>query len=54
MVIGYNTETKDIDNELDATLANLRYLCTTPEGFDEAKFDIISCSMISFLVDTIS
>ena len=28
LVIGYNTEIKDVDNELTAELANLRYLCT--------------------------
>ena len=39
MVIGGNKETKDIDNELEATLANLRYLCTYPDGFDYDKFN---------------
>ena len=39
MVIGENKETKDIDNELEETLANLRYLCTYPDGFNEAEYE---------------
>ena len=39
LVIGFSTETKDIDIELEAELANLRYLCTTPDGFNEAEFE---------------
>ena len=39
MGVGFDTETKDIDNELEAELANLRYLCTTPDGFDEVEYE---------------
>jgi len=39
MVIGFSTETKDIDNELEAELSNLRYMCTTPDGFNEAEYE---------------
>jgi outer membrane protein assembly factor BamB len=39
MVIGYNTEIKDIDSELEAELANLQYLCTYPDGFNDVKFE---------------
>jgi len=39
MVIGENKETKEINYELEAELANLRYLCTTPDGFDDVKFE---------------
>ena len=39
MVIGENKETKDIDSELEATLANLRYMCTDESGFSEEKYE---------------
>jgi outer membrane protein assembly factor BamB len=39
IVIGYNDETKDIDSELEAELANLRYLCTNPDGFNKAEYE---------------
>ena len=48
MVIGFDTETKYIDNELDATLANLRYLCTTPDGFDEAKYGYCKEELLNY------
>ena len=39
MVIGFDTKTKDTDNELEATLANLRYMCTDDSGFSEEKYE---------------
>jgi outer membrane protein assembly factor BamB len=39
MVFGFDAETKDIDCELEAELANLRYMCTTPDGFNEAEYE---------------
>ena len=39
MVIGFDAETKDVDNELEAELANLMYLCTYPDGFNEAEYE---------------
>ena len=36
MVIGYNVETTD--SELDKMLDNLRFICTTPDGFSEEKY----------------
>jgi len=39
MVIGNRTETKDVDTELEAELANLRYLCTYPDGFNDAEYE---------------
>ena len=38
MVIGNRTETKDIDCDLEAELANLRYLCTYTDVFNENEF----------------
>ena len=32
-------ETKENDIELEAELANLRYLCTTPDGFNEVEYE---------------
>jgi len=48
MVIGYKQESNDIDNELEAELANLRYLCTTPEGFDDAKYDYYKKELLDY------
>jgi len=39
MVFGFDAEIKDIDSELEAELANLRYMCTTPDGFNEAEYE---------------
>jgi len=39
MVFGFDAETKDIDIELEAELANLRYLCTYPDGFNEVEYE---------------
>jgi len=39
LVIGFDSEIKDIDNELEETLANLRYMCTSPDGFDDATYE---------------
>jgi len=48
MVIGENKETKDIDFELEAELSNLRYLCTTPDGFDEAKYGYCKEELLNY------
>jgi len=39
LVIGYNAEIKDIDSELETKLANLQYLCTIPDGFNEVEYE---------------
>ena len=39
MVIGYRVETTQDDSELDKMLDNLRFLCTTPSGFNEQKYN---------------
>lgn len=39
MVIGFDTKTKDTDDELETALANLRYMCTDESGFSEEKYE---------------
>jgi len=42
IVFGHNIETKKIDIELDKMLDNLRFVCTTPGGFSEEKYEYYS------------
>ena len=47
LVIGDVFEpTTTLDVELDQELANLRYLCTSPYGFDESKYEYLKKDMI--------
>jgi len=48
MVIGFDTKTKDIDDEIESTLANLRYICTTPEGFNDAKYEYYKEELLNY------
>jgi len=41
-------EVKDVDNELEAELSNLRYMCTTPDGFDEAKYEYYKEELLNY------
>ena len=39
IAFGNDTQNIEIDDEINRDLANLRFLCTTPDGFDDAKYE---------------
>jgi hypothetical protein len=48
MVIGFNTKHDEQFSEIEETLDKLSYLCTTPEGFDEAKYDYYKEELLNY------